>query len=333
MSGGGGTTTVQSNQPWAGSQPFLMDVLNQGRQNNAAGPAYYPGQTFVSPTEGQIGAWDTKLNYADNVFAGANAPRFDEATGTLSKTLTGNTQLGGLGQSINPLASGAINTAFSGGPKDYSSYFKTSPDYQGVQGAIDAANAPILRNLNENIIPGLNSRATFLNNPTGGIKTLNRALPDIGQRMSENALSITEGERRRALSAGEQYANFDSQNQSNFRSQALGLGGLGANISQGVGSQQLQGLQNFGSLYNLGQQPGQLQSEFAEFGANAQNKALQDQISRFNYYQNLPDQQLDRYGSLVTRAAGLGGTSSSSSQNPQQNTQNLLALAALLYGS
>lgn len=259
MSGGGGSpTTVQNNQPWAGAQPYLTDLLKTARDNTQSAPAYYPGQTYLDPTQGQMGAWDTKLNYADNVFGGTNAPNFGEATSALSKQLSG------------------------------------TPDYSGLQGSIDAANAPILRQLNQDIIPGLNSRATFLNNPTGGIKTLNRVLPDVADRMSENAAQLTEGERYRALNA------------------------------------QQQGLGNFGNIYAIGQDPGNLQSQFADYGAGFQNKALQDQIGRFNYYQNLPQQQLDSYGNLVTRAAGLGGQSTSTTNNPQQGVQNLAALASII---
>ena len=254
MSGGGGTTTSSTSQPWAGSVPYLTNLLGMATQNSQNPAAYYPGQTYVSPTQGQLGAWDTQLNYNDQVFGGANAPQFNQATGALSQQLSG------------------------------------TPNYANLQGAESAANQPLLDQLNNQIIPGLNSQATFLNNPTGGIKTLNNVLPQVEQRMSQNNEALTWGANQQAQQA------------------------------------QNQGLQNFGNIYSLGQQPGTTQSNFANFGANAQQQALQDQMNRFNYYQGLPQQTAQQYGSIVTPAAGLGQAGTSTTSNPQQGAQNLAAL-------
>jgi hypothetical protein len=103
----------------------------------------------------------------------------------------------------------------------YAKALEGTPDYQGVQGAIDAANQPLLRQFNEEFIPGLNQKATFTNNMTGGIKGMNRALPQLADRMSENALSITEGERQRALGAQERAR--DAVTSGGFQGYGLGL--------------------------------------------------------------------------------------------------------------
>lgn len=261
-SGGGGTTTTNSvSQPWAGAQPYLKNLLNQATVNSQNPPAYYPGQTFLGPTQGQLGAWDTQLNYNDQVFGGANTPDFNQATGALSRQLSG------------------------------------TPDFTGLKGAEDAANQPILDQFNNQILPGLNNRATFLNNPTGGIKTLNNVLPQIANRMDQNNQALT------------------------------------YNAYQQARADQQQGLQNFGNIYSLGQQPGSLQSQFANWGAGFQNQALQDQMNRFNYYQGLPSQTTSQYGSIVTPAAGLGSSNSGSSTapgNPQQGIQTAASIAAIL---
>lgn len=103
----------------------------------------------------------------------------------------------------------------------YARALEGSPDYAGTQAAIDAANAPILRQFNEQILPGLNQRATFTNNETGGIKALNRVLPEIGERMSQNATGIMNAERLRALDAQERAAGAVSQG--GFQGYGLGL--------------------------------------------------------------------------------------------------------------
>jgi hypothetical protein len=147
--------------------------------------------------------------------AGIQAPGQTNAAGQIGNY--------GFGTTLDP--SGRAPTFGTAGGLDargvYAQALEGQPDYGGVQGAIEAANAPILRQLNEEILPGLNQRATFTNNMTGGIKGLNRVLPEIGQRMSENALLITEGERQRALGAQERAANAVSQG--GFTGYGLGL--------------------------------------------------------------------------------------------------------------
>ncbi len=283
MSGGGGnTTTVQKSDPWLGAQPYLLDALGFASDTAYAPPGYYPGQTYVGPTQGQLGAFDTRLGYSDSVFAGQQSPKFGEATSAVSNALTGSTGLGAQSYRIGSIDTNpAFNRALSG-----------TPDYKGLQGSIDAANAPILRQFNEDILPGLNQRASFLGNPTGGIKTLNRVLPDIAQRLSENALQATEGERQRALGEQTQTAQY--------------LGGLSQSLASQDLSSRLQAAGQLPELVALGAQPGQLASQFGEFGAMQQQRGLDDQIARFNYYQQLPQQSAQNYASLAAGAGGLG---------------------------
>lgn len=319
MSKGGGKTT-QSSEPWSGAQPYLLDIMSQAQSLSRTPPAYYPGATFLGPTQGQLAAWDTNLAYADQVFGGQPAPQFGEATGALSGALTGNTGLGQFAGQISPLAASQIQMGFSGGAPtigDYSSLFSTTPDYQGLQGAIEAANAPILRQFEQDILPGLAQRTAFLGNPTGEIKTLNRVLPEIGERMALNAQTLTEGERQRALGAAERAAGFGLQTDisragalGDYRGQLLGLGQLGAGLAQGVSADALRGAALFPTLAQAGQFPGQLAQSFADWGAGFQQQALEDQIGRFNYYQNLPHQSLANYNSIVQGFGGMGGTQS-----------------------
>lgn len=156
--------------------PFSTQALMQGfGPTSSAGIAglQTPGQTNAA---GQIGQY----GFGTSLDASGRAPQFGVA-GDLD-------------------ARGAYQKMLSG-----------QPDYAGTQGAIDAANAPILRQFNEEIIPGLNQRATFSNNMTGGIKGLNRVMPEIGQRMAENAQGIMNQERLRALDSQERAAGAVSQ--------------------------------------------------------------------------------------------------------------------------
>ena len=65
--------------------------------------------------------------------------------------------------------------------------------------------------------------------------------------------------------------------------------------------------------------PGQLSAQFADFGRQFQQQALDDQIARFNYYQNLPNQTLSQLGGLVFPGAGFGGVQTS--QLPPGNSR------------
>lgn len=318
MSGGGGnTTTVQKSDPPAYLQPFLQDIANRASQNSNAPPGYFPGQTFLGPTQGQIDSFGQQFNYLNNVYGGSNGPNFGQATNALSQNLTGSNGLGQYSNMVTPLAGQQLQQAFSS-PLTNASGVDTSaafsralsgtPDYKGLQGSIDAANAPILRQFNEQILPELNQKAAFLGNPTGGIKSVNRILPQLGAQLNENALRATEGERQRALAEQTNAAQFLTNAGQQNRQQLLGLGGLAQGLSGQVADNQLRGASLFPGLAAAGMAPGQLSAQFADFGAGFQQRALDDQIARFNYYQNLPNQALSQYSQLINGYAGLGGT-------------------------
>lgn len=378
MSGGGGnTTTVQSSEPARYLQPFLTDIAQTAYRNSQTPPGFFPGPTFLGPTQGQLDAYGQQFDYANDVFGGAQAPSFGEATGALSQNLTGGTGLGQFAGGISPLATQSLQQGFGGSapsfnpaqftpgvnydPNAFTSSLASAgptgaafaralsgqPDYKGLQGSIDAANAPILRQFNEEFLPQLSQRAAFLGNPTGGIKALNKVLPQLGQQLGENALRATELERQRALGEQTQAAQFltgaglqgagqnaglglqsyglglqgASQNagvQSDYRGQALGLGQLAGGFQSQLANNQLQGVNQFGGLAQAGMLPGALSANFADFGRQFQDQALQDQIARFNYYQNLPNQSLQNLVSLINPQAGLGGVQSSMLPGPNR---------------
>jgi hypothetical protein len=317
MSGGGGKTTqIQKSDPPAYLQPFLTDIAQTAYRNSQTPPGFFPGPTFNGPTQGQIDAFGQQFDYADSVFGGAQAPKFGDAANALNANATGNTGLGQFAGQITPFAGQQITQGF-GSPLTQASGMDTSgaftralsgtPDYAGLQGSINAANAPILRQFNEEILPGLNQRAAFLGNPTGGIKSVNRILPQLGAQMQENALRATEGERQRALAEQTGAAQFLTNAGQQNRSQLLGLGGLAQGLSGQAAGNQLQAAGQFGGLAQAGMVPGQLSAQFADFGRQFQDRALQDQMDRFNYYQNLPNQSLSQFANLVYPAAGFGG--------------------------
>lgn len=80
-------------------------------------------------------------------------------------------------------------------------------------------------------------------------------------------------------------------------------------------------------------------AQLSQVGGAVEGKAgemLNDQINRFNYYQNLPDNQLAKYASIIN-SGNWGGTQTSESQSPDSNNtlSNLVGAgfaAASLFG-
>lgn len=287
MSKGGGTTK-QVSEPWKQAQPYVLDSLQMASGIARNPPQFYPGQTFLGPQAGDLAAWDQRLGYADAVFGGANAPRFGQATDALSGLLsggrTGAVADAGLSGSVS-----ALNRMLSG-----------TPDYAGLEGAIEAANAPILRQFEQEILPGLNERATFLNNETGGIKALNKIMPEMGERMALNAQAIANQERIRAL-----------------ESQERGLGMFG-NLAGAASGDATRALGLFPTMVGLGETPGLLSQQFAEWGNQFPRQAIAEDMARWDFNQNSPRDLASWYSSIVNGTAGLGGTSRGTA--PQQNT-------------
>lgn len=241
--------------------------------------------------------------------------RFDQLQGPQGSVRDPNAQAGQIGQynfGTNLDAQGRAPQYGQAGGLDatgaYQRMLSGQPDYAGTQGAIDAANAGVLRQLNDEIIPGLNQKATFTNNQTGGIKGLNAALPEITTRMAENAQNINNQERIRALQSQETAANAVSQG-------GLQSYGLGLQTAQGErGLEQSQAGMNLNadqSRANMGQQDNQMryQTDMARYGMNsdASNFGLQREQARESAMGGMRGDALgygNLAGNLASQSAG-----------------------------
>lgn len=196
-----------------------------------------------------------------------------------------------LGVAGNLDARGAISSMLSG-----------TPDYESAQGAVDAANAPLMREFEQEVLPGLNSRATFLNNPTGGIKTLGKVLPELGSRMSQNAQSIMEGERQRALGAQRDAAGLVTQG--GLASAGLGLDATRAASNFALGSDAARA----GAMQSdaqLGLQSDMAKSNFALDRANSQTGAEGDWRSQLLNFGNLAGNLGSQNANTMLSALGM----------------------------
>lgn len=196
MSSGGSQTTAAT--PWGPAQPYLLDIMQQAQKQ-------------YGTTAGQY------ANPAANFGYG-------QATGAVGNVIGGTTPFGSMASYLSPDTTKAIQAQLTG-----------TPDYTAVRGALDAANAQTWDSVNNQLIPQLNQRASFLGNPSGAIKDLNWAVANIGKNMDLNA----------------QQAYLDQYNRAQDRQAAAA--GLGANIAQGASSQQLQGANLYQSLAQMPQ--------------------------------------------------------------------------------
>lgn len=196
MSGGGSQTSAST--PWGPASPYLLDIMQKAQQQ-------------YGTTAGQY------ANPAGNFGYG-------QATGAVGNAIGGTTPYGSLAANLTPDTQAAIKSQLSG-----------TPDYSAVNQALTAANQQTWDSFNNQELPQLNQRASFLGNPSGAIKDLNWATANIGRNMDLNA-------QQQYL---QQY-NLAQDRQANAM-------GLGANIAQGAAGQQLQGANLYQSLAQMPQ--------------------------------------------------------------------------------
>lgn len=257
-------------------QVFGGGTLNYGAATGALNNAF-SGNTQLQGMAGQLAPQATDL-----LTSGFSAPNTSGISG-INSNAAGNIGKYGFGTSLD--ASGRAPTFGVAGGLDargaYQSMLSGQPDYAGTQGAIDAANAPILKQFNEQILPSLNQKATFSNNETGGIKALNRVLPEMGAQMATNAQNINNQERLRALDAQSQAANAISQG---------GMQGYGLGLQTAQGERGLE--QNLAGL-GLQTDTTRGQMQLSDTGANLQREGmLQDANNTYRA-------DLLNYGSLA----------------------------------
>jgi hypothetical protein len=388
MSGGGSDRTTQVSEPWAGAQPYLRANFANATRLADAQPTYYGGPLTVGELPAEQSAFAQRANYADSVFGQSPTLNYGDATGALPNYLNGGTSLGQLSSATSPGATNALQSSFAQGPSSLTGNYQINPsammpqygtaggldarpafeqmlsgqpDYQGLQGAIDAANAPILRQFNEEILPGLNERATFLNNPTGGYKTLSKVLPDIGERMATNAQTLMNNERLRALDAqqsaatqvaqgglqayglggqlGSQQAGLNLQADSTnadlldrFRGDALNYGSLAGQLASTEGQQGLGALGMYPSIYQMGQAPGDLSMQYAQYQRGLAEDALTADQARFNYLRDQPFAQQQALAGILQPGAGLGGSTTATGPS-QSGSRAAGALGGALTGA
>lgn len=302
-----GSTTSQT-QPWTEQQPYLEQGFQQAANIYGQGPAaYYPGQTYSDLSDPTLQGLNAQTSIASSPNPlGANATSY--ATNVLG------------GNSDNPY-SDILNSGTSGLQQTASGANLTNnPTLDSVY---DAAARKVKQDYTDTVVPGISSQFGL-----GG--EAGSTMDELAQGRAAGGLTDSLG----SLAANIYGGNYT--NERNLQQQAqTGLTNTGA------------GLYNTGvnqSLTALGLSPGlrtaqygdaqQLQNAGSVYQGQA-DKAVQDDINRYNYTANAPTSALQDYLSMISGNYGSTSTSRSSSSstgNPISTGIGAAGVLATLFG-
>ena len=294
-SGGGDTTT--KTEPWSGQQPYLTAGFQRAQDLlNSSGPSYFPNATYTNFSPQSQMAMQLGENRA------LMGSQFDAPAGNVAmQGMSGN----------SPFTSAGMGALNAGGLGLGQLYDTAKGNYLNANPYLDqmfnAATRGVGQQYQNQVLPGVN--ATFGSGGRTGSMAHQTAM-DMANTGYNN--SITD------MAANIYGGNYQSE-RDRMMGASTGLGSVGTSLAGGYGSL---GQQNWGQQLGgaaLGQQLGQNDwaniGQLGQIGAQVEGKAgemLGDQQNRFNFYQNLPEQQLQAYIAAINGIPVNGGQTSSS---------------------
>jgi hypothetical protein len=301
--GGGQTGGKTTTTPWAGQQPYLSDLFKQGQQNYAGGgPSYFPDQTYApfSPQQQQAFGATEQRAYGSPT-EGAFNQYLQQSLGQ------GQVDLSGAAQGADQLTGGIGGGLSQLGQTARGDYLNSNPYLDQM---FSAASRPITQNYENVVNPGINAAFGAASRTGSGIQGeyLGDAAGQYGKSLSDLSANIYGGN----------YAN-ERQNQLGAAGQLgqLGLGGIGA---QGSLYGQISADQ--GRAGAFAPQASQIDwnniDRLAGVGSAVQQQGqlgINDAMSRYNFGQMSPYQNLQNYANLIYGLPGGYGTQTN--PNPQ----------------
>ena len=314
MSGGGGSTTTQKADPWSGIQPSLASLY--GNLNNA----YNAGQLAPNQNTGQVQPWTQDMyNAYGQALNGGNL-----ATGLTTNLASGNIagsgnigamNLAGLAsgqfngsQGLQQLANGMFNgNAATSGLLSTAMGNGLNINSPALQGAINAAQQPVVQNYQHAVLPGLLS--TFSANGRLGsganMDAIGQSESQLGQTLGNISGSLTGSAYQQALQQQQaaQQSLLGGQIQS-----GQSLGGIESGAGNALASLQgsalsaLPGITS-GNLNTSGIYQNYLQS------------ILNSNIAQQNYNAQQPLLGLSNLSGLLQNGMALNGQTSSTQQS------------------
>lgn len=333
MSGGGGNTTTQKSDPWSGQQPYLNSLFSQAQQqqsgqgplyfgttsNNPTAPTAPTRNAFTTTTPGTSIAASGPMNagYGNSTPASSTPPTtsFNQA-GFDAANAKYQTDLQNYNQQLQP----PTPNAATGSP----TLAPVNPLTQQAQQMASTAAQGSIQNLANNGAFASNYAMTKAidpaNNPffqsavAGAIRPAVQQFTDAGGALSQIRDSAMQagqfGGTRQGLGEGIAQSRLQQQ----VLDTAAGMGNTAYN--EGLTAQQralallpqTQQAQNAPAttLDSVGQQ---MQAQ--------QQSAINDAIQKWNYQQQLPQQQLSQFANLIN--GNYGGSSSTTAPTPRGN--------------
>ena len=327
------TTTVQKADPWAGQQPYLTDVFDeaQDRYNDSASPAFFPGNT-ISPfnqneqayqqfvgdyaTGGRPQALQSGAEGAvQDLFGGANNPIFNATRGLAPYGQESLVQAGNYTDSpildtsnIDPVMQQMLSGSVQQNP------FID----QAVNGFANSAVSnfqqnvmPALRSSQIQYQPGGSSRGDIASGIAAG--NVGTSIADFANQSYMGAFNSAQQQQMQAAQLLEQGRGARA---GEALQQGMGAFGIGLGGEQAIGSQLGTGLSAYGGV---SQAPIDIAGNINDIGMaqrELSQQQLDEDINRFQFNQNIPDQKLAQYANLIqgnyggttTNTATRGGT-------------------------
>lgn len=353
-------TTTKTSQVDPALLPYLQTGLQRAQELFLTGqqPTFFPGQTFVSPSAQTTEALAQQealarqpspvLQQAQQAFLGgltatsAASPLFQNIYGAAGMQPGADVYRQAAQGGFQNIATGQLSNIAGGG-------FLNANPYQ--QAMMEAATRPITQQFSQSVLPGISSLYSRSGRLGSGAmeralgtatESFGRALGDVGANIAGTQFQQERGLQQQALS---QLAGVSQQDIANRMLAAQGLqqaqqAALGTQLQAagGLGTVQAQDLQRQLAAASAapqiyGQQflPSQT---LAEVGARQEAIAaqpLQEQLSRYQFGQQLPYQQLQGFLSSVY-GSPLGGYGTQTQQAPTYQNRTAGVLGGALLG-
>jgi hypothetical protein len=322
---------VQTSTQTSSIDPALLPYLTTGLERaeslflTGQQPTFFPGQTYVNPSEQTL----TALQQQENL-ARQQSQVLGQAQQAFMGGLTAQSQASPLFQNVfsaaqQPAAgSDVLRQTAAGG-------FLNANPYQ--QQMIQAATRPLEQQFSQQVLPGISSLYSKSGRLGSGsmeralgtaTEGFGRALGDVSANIAGTQFQAERGLQQQAAGA------LAAQQQAAFGTQLQAAQGLGTVQQQDL-ARQLNAALSAPAIYGQQFLPSQT---LAEVGAQREAIAglpLQEQMARFSFGQQLPYQQLQGYLSSVY-GSPMGGYGSQTTQTPLTTNRTTGVLGGALAG-
>jgi len=310
MSMGGGSSgssnQTTTTEPWSEQKPYLEQGFQQAQNIYENGPPqFFPGQTYVDFSPETASALSATANRATS-----GSPVTVNASGYASNVLGGN--------SDNPyapfLASGGSNLAQTAGGN-----FLNSNPY--LDQTYDAAAKKLTDSFSNSVVPTIASQ--FGASGTTGSALMGQNLTGAGGELTDSL-----GQLAANIYGGNYQQERDRQVQA-----ATGLTSTGTNLYNTGVNERTTALGLSPTIAGAEYTDAEKLAGVGQQEEQQQERALQDQINRFNFNQNAPLSSLQDYLAMISGNYGSTSTSrgsTSTGSNPLATGIGAAATAASL---